>query len=116
MVFERTIAERVKKLPASKQRAYLDAAKNLTVAGIFSKAQDSNINHRNQSLLRKFDEPMSKVFDVVDLFMASITIVIQQSPEISSLVVGGLRLVLDVSLGILSTMIVLGNVSVYLLI
>jgi len=96
LVFQKTITERARRLPLEKQQAYLDASQNLSVESIFNKVEKLDAGHKDQSSLRKFDEPLSKVFSVVELLMASISILIQQSPEISSLVIGGVRMVLDV--------------------
>ena len=52
--------------------------------------------HAQKSRARKLADRTQKILQAIDQFMGATSICIQHSPEISSLVVGGLRCILDV--------------------
>ena len=63
---------------------------------------DRDWNHKSGS--RKCAEQVEKSLRILSQFLRSIAIAIQSNPEISSLIVGGVRFILDVIISPLQTL------------
>lgn len=61
-----------------------------------SKVKGFDDVYNQSSTSRRCARTLTRVFQVMNQFMSGVAIGIQASPEISSLVIGGVRLVIDV--------------------
>ena len=71
------------------------AYKDLTPDGLLASVKQVDKRHKLGS---RFPSVLAKSFEILEELMRSVSIAIQSNPEISSLVIGGARLVLDVAL------------------
>lgn len=95
--FEVALKAHIDKLDPIERAAFQNAYQNITPDALFTQIASFDDEHKSSSLARKTAEPLSLFFKVLDQFMNSVSIAIQANPDISSLVVGGFRLILDVS-------------------
>ncbi|KAK2760285.1 hypothetical protein FQN54_002353 [Arachnomyces sp. PD_36] len=92
---ELAIQKHIDKLPEAEKVAFQEASKALTDATLLSRAKEYDNRYRDRSAFRPQAEKISKSLGTLEQFMAGITIVSQSHPEIASLAVGGVRLVID---------------------
>ena len=87
--FQTAIQEYVKKIPVDDRAAFLSAS---NIIDRLQQMQDDRKPLISNSLTTRVE----KVLQCVNKFMSSLAIFIQQHPDISSLVVGGINCVLTV--------------------
>lgn len=95
---EMAIARHLDALPELEKGAFREASKSLTSGNILLHVQECDAAHREQSHFRSQAENLSRFLGVLDRFMAGVTIGLQSNPDISAIVVGGVRLVIDVAI------------------
>ncbi|PGG98467.1 hypothetical protein AJ80_09528 [Polytolypa hystricis UAMH7299] len=95
---ELAIRKHLDQLSDDEKDAFQNAAISLTEDGLLDQVRHLDTDHKAVSVFRHRAEQISKLFRFLDLFMGGITVSIQHSPEISSLIIGGIRLVLDIAL------------------
>ena len=92
---ERAISRELDSLPAVKKEAFRKASKDLTDENILFEVQKWDDAHKTESYFRPKAETLSRFLGLLDRFMAGVTIGIQANPDISAIVVGGVRVVID---------------------
>ena len=95
---ELAIARYLDALPELEKEAFREASKTLTEGNILLNVKDHDAAHREQSHFRPQAEKLSRFLCVLDRFMAGVTIGLQSNPDISAIVVGGVRLVIDIAM------------------
>ncbi|MCJ1342870.1 hypothetical protein MMC31_001059 [Peltigera leucophlebia] len=78
--------------------AFLSSHQTLTAESILVKVRDYDRDYNSGSGSRKCAEQVEKSLRILDQFLGSIAIAIQSNPDISSLIVGGVRFILDLGL------------------
>jgi hypothetical protein len=96
--FEKAIAIAVERLPAIQVAAFTHASKNIEEHTLLSDVRAYDATHKDNSSFRPHAERLSKFLGFLNQGMGGIAIGIQASPEISSLVVGAARIVIDLAL------------------
>jgi hypothetical protein len=96
--FEKAIAIAVERLPAIQVAAFTHASKNIDEHTLLSDVRAYDATHKDNSSFRPHAERLSKFLGFLNQGMGGIAIGIQASPEISSLVVGAARIVIDLAL------------------
>ncbi|OJD19086.1 hypothetical protein AJ78_00959 [Emergomyces pasteurianus Ep9510] len=89
------IENHIKGLSPSEQEAF---RKGASKDDLLARAADLDAQHKESSSFRHHTEKITRVLKFFDQFMAGVTIAIQANPDISSIVVGGVRLVLDIAM------------------
>ena len=92
------IQRHLDKIPDDEKEAFRKASAEITQHGLISRVKAYDEAHKQASSFRSQAERLSKFLDVLDRFMGGIAIGIQAYPEISSLVVGAVRIVLDLAI------------------
>lgn len=92
---ELAIQKHLDKLPEADKDSFREASKTLTEATLLSRAKEYDSRYQKQSAFRPRAEGISKFLRTLDQFMGGVTIGLQSKPEISALVVGGVRLIID---------------------
>ncbi|RMZ90014.1 hypothetical protein DV736_g2766, partial [Chaetothyriales sp. CBS 134916] len=100
--FESALASHVQKIPEAEKTIFLQASKNIDEKNLLERARAYDQAHRNNSSLRPRAECLSKFLNFLHGFMGGVAIGIQANPEISSLVVGAVRVVIDLGLKFLT--------------
>lgn len=89
--------QHLQKLSTSERRIYQTGYHDITPEGLLDLVREYDTKHAKESQFRRCAEPVAKVLQVIEQFMQGIAIGIQSNPEISSIVVGAVRVVIDVS-------------------
>jgi hypothetical protein len=97
-VLENALAKTLEKLPQAEKAAFAQASKTIDERTLLSRVHTYDAAHKDDSSFRPHAERLSKFLGLLDRFMGGVTIGIQASPEISSLVVGSVRIVIDLAL------------------
>ena len=99
---ERAVQKLLLKIPDSDKKAFLEASKSLDNENLLSRARVCDESHKRSSSLRPHIERLAKFLNFLDRFMGGVAIGIQAYPEISTLVVGAVRIVIDLAIGFLT--------------
>jgi len=95
---ELAIQKHLHEIPDAEKEAFREASKNIDEANLLSKAQACDEAHKSSSYYRPQAERLSKFLNVLNRFMGGVAIGIQAYPEISSLVVGAVRIVINLAI------------------
>lgn len=98
LVLEKALARTLEKLPHAEKAAFAQASKTIDERTLLSRVHAYDAAHKDDSSFRPHAERLSKFLGLLDRFMGGAAIGIQASPEISSLVVGSVRVVIDLAL------------------
>jgi hypothetical protein len=98
LVLEKAYAKSLEKLPQAEKAAFAQASKTIDERTLLSRVHTYDAAHKDDSSFRPHAERLSKFLGLLDRFMGGVAIGIQASPEISSLVVGSVRIVIDLAL------------------
>ena len=94
--FADALQQHLFKLSPVESAAFRTSHQSLTPEVILSKVKAYDQAHNRGSASRKCSEKVDKSLRILNQFLASIAIAIQSNPDISSLIVGGLKLIVDV--------------------
>jgi len=98
LALELAIQRHLDEIPDGEKEAFRAAEKRMDENNLLSKARCLDEQHRQSSLFRPQADRLAKFLDFFNRFMGGVAIGIQSNPEISSLVVGAVRVVIDVAL------------------
>lgn len=76
--------------------AFRTSHETLTAENILLKVKEYDQAYNRGSASRKCADKVDKSLKILNQFLTSVAIAIQSNPDISSLIVGGLRLIVDV--------------------
>ncbi|RAR13708.1 ankyrin repeat-containing protein [Stemphylium lycopersici] len=97
-LLEEALAKTLGKLSEGEKAAFLEASKTIDERTLLSDVRTYDAAHKSESSFRPHAERLSKFLDLLNRFMGGVAIGIQASPEVSSLVVGSVRVVIDLAL------------------
>jgi hypothetical protein len=97
-VLDEATEQYLKKLPEKEKAAFAKAFETKDATTLLSQVRAYDAEHKDSSSFRPHAERLSKFLDLLNRFMGGVAIGIQASPEISSLVVGAVRIVIDLAL------------------
>lgn len=95
---ELAIQKHLDKLTGAEKEAFRKASKTIDEENLLSKARAYDDAHKQVSSFRPQAERLAKFLNLLNRFMGGIAIGIQAYPEISSLVVGAVRIVIDLAI------------------
>jgi hypothetical protein len=95
---ELAIQNHIDKLPESEKEIFRQASETINEHDLLAKIRKCDAQHAQDSSLRPQAERLSKLLGILDRFMGGVAIGIQANPEISSIVVGGIRVVIDLAI------------------
>ncbi|KAH0563452.1 hypothetical protein GP486_001989, partial [Trichoglossum hirsutum] len=98
IAFDLAFQQHVNKLSQSESDAFLDAYRDITPETLLSKVNDFDNAHHDKSMNRRCAEPVARFLRVIDQLMGGVAIAKQSNPNISALVVGAVRAVIDVAI------------------
>lgn len=98
--FEAALQQHINKLDASERSAFNTSYHDITPEDLLSRVREYDDEHSQEATFRRCAEPVAKILRVIEQFMQGVAIGIQSSPEISSLVVGAVRVIIDVCFSI----------------
>ncbi len=97
LALELAIGRQLESLPANEKEAFRKASRDLTDENIFFEIKKWDDAHKAESYFRPKAETLSRFLGLLDRFMAGVTIGIQANPDVSAIVVGGVRVVIDLA-------------------
>ncbi len=95
---ELAIERHLRKITDTEKEAFREASRNIDEYSLLSKARAYDDAHKQSSSFRPQAERLSKFFNLLNRFMGGVAIGVQAYPEISSLVVGAVRIVIDLAI------------------
>jgi hypothetical protein len=90
------LQQHLKKLDQAERVAFEKAYQNISIEDLFAKVREFDSTHNEKATCRRCAEPVTRFLRAIEQFMRGIAIGIQSYPEVSSLVVGAVRIVIDV--------------------
>jgi hypothetical protein len=93
-----TIERHLNDLPEADKEAFRQASKQIANESLLSQVKAYDEDHKQVSQFRPHAEALSRFLGLLDRFMAGIAIGIQANPDISSVVVGAVRIVIGLAL------------------
>ncbi|KAL9118052.1 MAG: hypothetical protein Q9187_005405 [Circinaria calcarea] len=97
VAFDDALQQHLQKLNQSEKDAFNAAYQNIDPEGLFSRVEDFDRIYNAKASSRRCAEPVTRFIGILEQFMAGMAIGIQSSPEISCLVVGAVRIVIDLA-------------------
>jgi len=98
LALELAIQKQLEEIPDGEKEAFGAAEKTMDETSLLSKARCLDEQHQKSSVFRPQTERLAKFLEFLNRFMRGVAIGIQSNPEISSIVVGAVRVVIDVAL------------------
>ena len=95
---ELAIEKHLRAMTDADREAFREASRNIDEDGLLSRARAYDDAHKQSSSFRPQAERLSKFFNFLNRFMGGVAIGVQAYPEISSLVVGAVRIVIDLAI------------------
>lgn len=95
---ELAIRRHLSKIPEAEKEAFREASKSIDEGNLLLRARECDEAHKQNSSFRPQAERLSKFLGLLNRFMGGIAIGIQAQPEISALVVGAVRIVIDLAI------------------
>jgi hypothetical protein len=90
------LQQHLDKLDQAERVAFEKAYQNISIEGLFTKVREFDSAHNEKATCRRCTEPVTKFLRATEQFVQGIAIGIQSYPEVSSLVVGAVRVMIDV--------------------
>jgi ankyrin repeat domain-containing protein 50 len=85
-------------LPEADKEAFRQASKQIANENLLSLVKAYDEDHKQVSQFRPHAEALSRFLGVLDRFMAGVAIGIQANPDVSSIAVGAMRIVINLAL------------------
>jgi hypothetical protein len=92
------VQKHLDKLPDSEKDAFKAAWKDVDERQLLARVQIWGVQHARESSFRPQAERLSKLLRVLDRFMGGLAIGTQANPDLSAIVVGGIRIVIDLAI------------------
>ena len=99
---ELAIQRQLDKIPDNEKEVFRVAAKTMDENNLLAIARSRDEQHQQSSPCRPQAERIAKFLEFLNRFMGAVAIGIQSNPEISSIVVGAVRVVLDIAINFVS--------------
>lgn len=97
--FLAAIKKHLDKLAEVERQAFLQANITITPDGLLKRIGSLDKQHASTSSFRPHAEKIARFLSLLDRMLGGIAIAIQANPDISSIAVGGVKLVVDVAIG-----------------
>lgn len=95
---ELAIRRHLSQIPEAEKEVFRDASKSINEGKLLLRVREYDEAHKQNSSFRPQAERLSKFFGLINRLMGGIAIGIQAQPEISALVVGAVRIVIDLAI------------------
>jgi hypothetical protein len=98
LALEKALVIHLQKIPDAEKAACVQASKTIDERTQLSNVRAHDVAHKDSSSFRPHAERLSKFLDFLNRFMGGVAIGIQANPEISAVVVGAVRIVIDLAM------------------
>jgi hypothetical protein len=93
---EVALQRHLEKLDQAERVAFEKASQDISVEELLANVKEFDNAYNRKATCRRCTEPVGRFLRIIEQFMNGVAIGIQSYPEISSIVVGAVRLVIDV--------------------
>jgi hypothetical protein len=90
------LQQHLQKLDRAERIAFEKAHQNISIEDLLTKVSEFDNAHNRKATCRRCAEPVTRFLRIIEQFMQGVAIGIQSYPEISCIVVGAVRIVVDV--------------------
>jgi len=99
LAFLAALQKHIDKLPEAERQAFRRANVTISPDGLLERIRSLNTQHASKSSFRPHAEKVAKFLGLLDRLLGGIAIAIQANPDISSIAVGGVKLIVDIAMG-----------------
>lgn len=89
----------IDKLPEVEKKAFRQAHDTIAPSSLLEKIRLLDTQHASTSSFRPHAEKISRFLSLLDRLLGGVSIAIQANPDISSIAVGGVKLIVDIAMG-----------------
>jgi len=86
-------------LPEAEKQAFRQAHTTISPGSLLERIRSLDTQHASTSTFRPYAEKISRFLGLLDRLLGGISIAIQANPDISSIAVGGVKLIVDIAMG-----------------
>jgi hypothetical protein len=97
--FLAAIQKHLDKLAEVERQAFLQANTTITPDSLLKRIGSLDKQHASTSSFRPHAEKIARFLSLLDRLLGGVTIAIQANPDISSIAVGGIKLIVDIAIG-----------------
>jgi hypothetical protein len=97
--FLAAIQKHIDKLPGAEKQAFRQANATISPDSLLERIRTMDTQHVSKSSFRLHAEKISKFLSLLDRLLGGISVAIQANPDISSIAVGGVKLIVDIAMG-----------------
>lgn len=97
--FSAAIQKHLDKLSMVERQAFLRANKTITPDNLLGKIGSLDKQHASSSSIRPHTHNIAKFLSLLDRLLRGVAIAIQANPDISSIAIGGIKLIVDIAVG-----------------
>jgi hypothetical protein len=97
--FLAAIQKHIDKLPEAEKQAFRQANATISPEDLLERIKLLDTQHVSKSSFRPHAEKIAKFLSILDRLLGGISIAIQANPDISSIAVGGVKLIVDIAMG-----------------
>jgi hypothetical protein len=97
--FLAAIQKHIDKLPEAEKQAFRQANATISPDSLLERIRTLDTLHVSKSSFRPHAEKIAKFLSLLDRLLGGISIAIQANPDISSIAVGGVKLIVDIAMG-----------------
>lgn len=95
--FQLALTDHIKDLSPDEKKAFING-NHISIEGLMDGIREFDAIHSKPSRTRRCAERVEKFLTILKGYVKGLTPLIQQAPEISSVVIGGVNLIIDVCL------------------
>jgi hypothetical protein len=97
--FLAALQKHIDKLPEAERQAFRQANTAISPESLLGRVRALDTQHTSTSSFRPHAEKISKFLSVLDRLLGGVAIAIQANPDVSSIAVGGVKLIVDIAMG-----------------
>jgi hypothetical protein len=97
--FLAAIQKHIDKLPEAEKQAFRQANATISPDSLLERIRTLDTQHVSKSSFRPHAEKIARFLGLLDRLLGGISIAIQANPDISSIAVGGVKLIVDIGMG-----------------
>ena len=93
------LEQHLNQIPDDEKSAFIQASQQMTDETVLERVKSYDQAHSTKSRFRPQTESLSRFLGVLNRLMAGVATAVQANPNISSIVVGAVRVIIDVAIG-----------------
>jgi hypothetical protein len=99
IAFLAAIQKHIDRLPEVERQVFRQAHATISPDGLLERIRTLDTQHASTSAFRPHAEKIARFLSLLDRLLRGISIAVQANPDISSIAVGGVKLIVDIAMG-----------------